>query len=125
MVAIVCTVLFLCGQNIYASTVYNDTEENDSHEKAQLIMKNEQTDSQFVSGSTLSYRYVTGALTQVVPNYAVPKINPNTLPKIYAENNSLKLNDKSYFVWITEGGGKYTWAVNGGNVGWVSSCFGR
>ncbi len=27
------------------------------------VMKNEQTDSQFVSGSTLSYRYVTGALT--------------------------------------------------------------
>ena len=76
-------------------------------------------DPAFKEYGIISFEY--NGSRQVVPNYAVPKINPNTLPKIYAENNSLKLNDKSYFVWITEGGGKYTWAVNGGNVGWVSS----
>ena len=34
---------------------------------------------------------------QVVPNYAVPKINTSTLSDICAVNNSLVLNNKSYY----------------------------
>ena len=36
---------------------------------------------------------------QIVPNYAVPKINANSLPSIHAENNSLVLKNKSYYAW--------------------------
>lgn len=38
---------------------------------------------------------------QVVPNYAVSKMNTSTLSGICAENNSLVLSNKSYYSWTT------------------------
>lgn len=58
-----CTGLLASGQTAYASTIYTDTESNNSHEEAQIISKNAQTASQAVSGSTSVYRYVTGTLS--------------------------------------------------------------
>lgn len=36
---------------------------------------------------------------QVVPNYAVPKMNTSTMSGICAANNSLVLSNKSYYSW--------------------------
>lgn len=58
---------------------------------------------------------------QIVPNYAVPKINTSTLPRIYAVNNLLVLNSKSYYSWTTSSGRKCTWTVNNGRIGWAAS----
>ena len=59
--------------------------------------------------------------SQVVPNYAVPKINASSLSGIRAVNNSLVLNNKSYYSWTTSSGSRYTWAVNNGKIGWAAS----
>ena len=58
---------------------------------------------------------------QVVPNYAVPKMNTSTMSGICAANNSLVLSNKSYYSWTTSSGGKYTWTVNNGRIGWAAS----
>ena len=58
---------------------------------------------------------------QVVPNYAVPKINTSSLSGIRAVNNSLVLNNKSYYSWTTSSGSRYAWTVNNGKIGWASS----
>lgn len=58
---------------------------------------------------------------QIVPNYAVPKINANSLPSIHAENNSLVLKNKSYYAWTAPSGRRYSWAVSNGHIGWASS----
>ena len=59
--------------------------------------------------------------SQIVPNYAVPKINANSLPGIHAENNSLVLKNKSYYAWTAPSGRRYSWAVSNGHIGWASS----
>ena len=59
--------------------------------------------------------------SQVVPNYAVPKINANSLPGIHAENNSLVLKNKSYYAWTGVNGSRYAWSVNDGLIGYVFS----
>ena len=59
--------------------------------------------------------------SQIVPNYAVPKINASSLSGIRAVNNSLVLNNKSYYSWTASSGSKYTWAVNNGKIGWAAS----
>ena len=58
---------------------------------------------------------------QIVPNYAVPKINANSLPSIHAENNSLVLKNKSYYAWTASNGSRYAWAVNNGMIGCARS----
>ena len=58
---------------------------------------------------------------QIVPNYAVPKINASSLSQVCAVNNSLVLNNKSYYSWATSNGSRYTWTVNNGKIGWASS----
>lgn len=58
---------------------------------------------------------------QIVPNYAVPKVNTSTLSYICAVNNSLVLNNKSYYSWTTSSGRKCTWTVNNGRIGWAAS----
>ena len=58
---------------------------------------------------------------QVVPNYAVPKINTGVLSGIRAVNNSLVLNNKSYYSWTTASGSRYPWTVNNGRNGWAAS----
>ena len=58
---------------------------------------------------------------QIVPNYAVPKINTGSLSGICAVNNSLVLNNKSYYSWTTSSGSRYTWTVNNGKIGWAAS----
>ena len=40
---------------------------------------------------------------------------------ICAANNSLVLSNKSYYSWTTSSGGKYTWTVNNGRIGWAAS----
>ena len=60
-------------------------------------------------------------IRQVVPNYAVPKINANSLPGIHAVNNSLVLKNKSYFAWTTSSGNRYAWTVNNGRIGYAVS----
>lgn len=59
--------------------------------------------------------------TQIIPNYAVPKMNAASFGKIYAVNNTLVLNDKSYYCWTTSNGKQCTWAVSGGRIGWAAS----
>ena len=58
---------------------------------------------------------------QVVPNYAVPKINSALLSGIYAKNNSLVLRNQSYYSWTTSNGGRFAWTVNNGRIGWAAS----
>lgn len=58
---------------------------------------------------------------QVVPNYAVPKINTGVLSGIRAVNNSLVLNNKSHYSWTTASGSRYPWTVNNGRIGWAAS----
>ena len=58
---------------------------------------------------------------QIVPNYAVPKINTSTLPGIHAVNNSLVLNNKSYYAWTASNGIRYPWAVRNGHIGYAAS----
>ena len=60
-------------------------------------------------------------IRQVVPNYAVPKINANSLSGIHAVNNSLVLKNKSYFAWTTSSGNRYAWTVNNGRIGYAVS----
>lgn len=60
-------------------------------------------------------------IRQLIPNYAVPKINACTLPAISAENNKLILEDKGYYCYTAKNGKKYTWSVHNGNVGWATS----
>ena len=59
--------------------------------------------------------------SQIIPNYAVPKINTGSLSKICAVNNSLVLDNKSYHAWTTSSGSRYTWTVNNGRIGWAAS----
>ena len=63
---------------------------------------------------------ITGS-RQVVPNYAVPKINANSMSGIHAVNNSLVLKNKSYYAWTALNGSRYAWAVNNGIIGYVQS----
>ena len=58
---------------------------------------------------------------QVVPNYAVPKINSALLSDICAKNNSLVLSNQSYYSWTSSNGGRYAWTVNNGRIGWAAS----
>ena len=75
--------------------------------------------SDFKEYGAISFDY--NGSRQVVPNYAVPKINTSTLSGICAVNNSLVLSNKSYYSWTTSSGGKYTWTVNNGKIGWAVS----
>lgn len=58
---------------------------------------------------------------QIIPNYAVPKMSAGALPGIHAVNNSLILEDKSYYAWTTPSGRRYPLAVHNGHIGWASS----
>ncbi|MBR4983027.1 MAG: hypothetical protein IKY94_10750 [Lachnospiraceae bacterium] len=58
---------------------------------------------------------------QVVPNYAVPKINSALLSGICVKNNSLVLRNQSYYSWTTSNGGRFAWTVNNGRIGWAAS----
>ncbi len=51
------------GQTVYAATGYADTEPNNSYEDAQLISRNAQTATQYVSAQSTVYRYVMGTLS--------------------------------------------------------------
>lgn len=57
---------------------------------------------------------------QIIPDYAVPKMNTGSLPGIHAVNNSLVLDDKSYYAWTAPSGRRYSWAVSNGHIGWAS-----
>ena len=63
---------------------------------------------------------VTGA-GRSYPIYAVPKMNSGSLPRIHAVNNTLVLDDKSYYAWTAPSGRRYSWAVSNGHIGWASS----
>lgn len=76
-------------------------------------------DPDFKEYGVISFDY--NGSRQIIPNYAVPKINTSSLPKICAVNNSLVLNNQSYYAWTTSSGGWYTWTVNNGKVGWATS----
>ena len=58
---------------------------------------------------------------QIIPNYAVPKMNAGSLPGIHAVNNSLVLDNRSYYAWTASNGSRYAWSVNNGMIGYVQS----
>ena len=58
---------------------------------------------------------------QIIPNYAVPKMSAGALPEMRAVNNTLVLDDKSYYAWTAPSGRRYSWAVFSGYIGWASS----
>ena len=60
-------------------------------------------------------------IRQVVPIYAVPKINANSLPGIHAVNNSLVLKNKCYYAWTGINGSRYAWEVKNGIIGYAQS----
>ncbi len=60
-------------------------------------------------------------IRQVVPIYAVPKMNANSLPGIHAVNNSLVLKNKSYYAWNGINGSRYAWEVKNGIIGYAQS----
>lgn len=76
-------------------------------------------DPDFKEYGVISFDY--NGSKQIIPNYAVPKINTSSLTKICAVNNSLVMNNQSYYAWTTSSGGRYTWTVNNGKVGWAAS----
>ncbi len=73
----------------------------------------------FKDFGTISFFY--NGSKQVIPNYAVSKMNAKNFPNILAKNNVLILNNKSYYCYRAKNGGYYTWTVNDGRVGWASS----
>lgn len=73
----------------------------------------------FKDYGVISFEY--NGTRQVIPNYAVPKMNSTFLSGICAKNNSLVLNNQSYYSWTTSSGGRYTWTVNNGRIGWAVS----
>ena len=76
-------------------------------------------DPDFKEYGVISFDYNGGR--QIVPNYAVSKMNMRSLSHIYAVDNELVLNNKSYYSWETSNGRKYTWTVNNGKIGWAAS----
>ena len=58
---------------------------------------------------------------QIVPNYAVPKMNAGAWSEMRAVNNTLVLDDKSYYAWTAPSGRRYSWTVSNGHIGWASS----
>ena len=74
---------------------------------------------EFKDYGALSFTY--NGIRQVVPIYAVPKINANSLPGIHAVDNSLVLKNKSYYAWTGVNGSRYAWSVNDGLIGYVFS----
>ena len=76
-------------------------------------------DPNFKDYGVISFNY--NGSSQVVPNYAVPKINASSLSGIHAVNNSLILNNRSYYSWTTSSGSRYMWTVNNGKIGWAAS----
>ena len=66
-------------------------------------------------------RFECNGSRQIIPNYAVPKMNSGSLPRIHAVNNTLVLDDKSYYAWTAPSGKRYPWAVHNGYIGWASS----
>ena len=56
---------------------------------------------------------------QIIPNYAVPKMSAGALPEMRAVNNTLVLDDKSYYAWTAPSGRRYSWAVFSGYIGWA------
>ncbi|MCM1387645.1 MAG: hypothetical protein NC231_09965 [Bacillus sp. (in: Bacteria)] len=73
----------------------------------------------FKEYGVISFTY--NGSSQVVPNYAVPKMNAGSLSGIHAVNNSLVLHNKSYYSWTTSSGSRYAWTVNNGKIGWAAS----
>ena len=76
-------------------------------------------DPNFKEYGVMSFSYM--GIRQIIPNYAVPKMNTGALQGIHAVNNSLVLNNKSYYAWTTQNGSRYTWTVNNGRIGWACS----
>ena len=66
-------------------------------------------------------RFHYNGIRQIIPNYAVPKMNAGSLPGIHAVNNSLVFEDKSYYAWTAPSGRRYPLAVHNGHIGWASS----
>lgn len=66
-------------------------------------------------------RFTCNGSRQIIPNYAVPKMNAGSLPGIHAVNNSLVFEDKSYYAWTAPSGRRYPLAVHNGHIGWASS----
>ena len=66
-------------------------------------------------------RFECNGSRQIIPNYAVPKMNAGSLPGMRAVTNSLVLKNKSYYVWSASSGRQYPWAVSNGHIGWASS----
>lgn len=58
---------------------------------------------------------------QIIPLYAVPKMSAGAFPGIHAVNNTLVLDDKSYYAWTAPSGHRYPWAVHNGYIGWTAS----
>ena len=44
-----------------------------------------------------------------------------SLPGIHAVNNSLVLDNRSYYAWTASNGSRYAWSVNNGRIGYVQS----
>lgn len=54
---------------------------------------------------------------QVIPNYAIPKINENSLQDVCAKDNVLRLENRSYYAYTAESGKRYVWRVKDGHIG--------
>lgn len=66
-------------------------------------------------------RFECNGSRQIIPNYAVPKMSAGSLPGIHAVNNSLVLDNRSYYAWTASNGGRYAWTVNNGMIGYAQS----
>jgi hypothetical protein len=108
---------------------YSKQTETGMHQKAIQILlgagNNKKRDSLSISDTARSLleesSFDLNGNRQVVPDYAVSKMNTGTLSGIRATNNSLVLSNKSYYSWTASNGGKYTWSVNDGRISWVTS----
>ena len=73
----------------------------------------------FKDYGVMSFEY--NGSRQVVPIYAMPKINTSPLPGIHAVNNALVLKNKSYYAWTGINGSRYAWEVKNGIIGYAQS----
>lgn len=58
---------------------------------------------------------------QIIPIYAVPKINKNLLKTIGTEDNNLVLESGKYYSFKAKNGNCHGWTVNEGRIGWAQS----
>jgi hypothetical protein len=68
------------------------------------------------SGAGNCFTFGSDGYGQIIPNFAVPRINTVALPKLYASDNTLCLTSKSYYSYTGIDGKSYPISFDGRNI---------